>query len=101
MDDFDEALSRARTLVVKLEEEPHVNPNTGSGEFEGNRGGKQGSERTLPNQPFEARLGSGLAPCVHGVRLDPDFPHHFLLTTKEVDRPNRPTIGRHLLADFR
>lgn len=33
MDDFDEALSRARALVGKLEEEPHVNSNTGSREF--------------------------------------------------------------------
>lgn len=33
VDDFDQALSRARTLVTKLEEESHVNPNTGTREF--------------------------------------------------------------------
>jgi catechol 2,3-dioxygenase-like lactoylglutathione lyase family enzyme len=33
VDDFDAALRRARTLVARLEEEPHVNPNTGTEEF--------------------------------------------------------------------
>src|SRR5882757_10062054 len=33
IDDFDLALKRARTLVARLEEEPHVNPNTGTQEF--------------------------------------------------------------------
>jgi catechol 2,3-dioxygenase-like lactoylglutathione lyase family enzyme len=33
VDDFDTALSRARTLVNRLHEEPHVNPNTGTTEF--------------------------------------------------------------------
>jgi catechol 2,3-dioxygenase-like lactoylglutathione lyase family enzyme len=33
VDDFDLALQRARALVPRLEEEPHVNPNTGAGEF--------------------------------------------------------------------
>ena len=33
VDDFDEALPRARALVDGLEEEPHVNPNTGTREF--------------------------------------------------------------------
>jgi catechol 2,3-dioxygenase-like lactoylglutathione lyase family enzyme len=33
VDDFDMALPRARALVARLEEEPHVNPNTGTGEF--------------------------------------------------------------------
>ena len=33
VDDFDEALPRARALVAALEEEPHVNPNTGTKEF--------------------------------------------------------------------
>jgi catechol 2,3-dioxygenase-like lactoylglutathione lyase family enzyme len=33
VDDFDQALHRARTLVSALEEEPSVNPNTGSQEF--------------------------------------------------------------------
>lgn len=33
VDDFDEALPRARRLVRALEEEPHVNPNTGTREF--------------------------------------------------------------------
>ncbi|WP_114238270.1 VOC family protein [Dyella sp. C9] len=33
VDDFDAALERARTLVERLEEEPHRNPNTGSMEF--------------------------------------------------------------------
>lgn len=31
--DFDEALPRARALVDRPEEEPHVNPNTGTKEF--------------------------------------------------------------------
>jgi catechol 2,3-dioxygenase-like lactoylglutathione lyase family enzyme len=30
---FDMALPRARALVARLEEEPHVNPNTGTTEF--------------------------------------------------------------------
>src|SRR6476620_5921096 len=30
VDDFDEALQRARVLMARLEEEPHVNPNTGT-----------------------------------------------------------------------
>ena len=33
VDDFDMALTRARTLATELEEEPHVNPNTGTREF--------------------------------------------------------------------
>ena len=33
VDDFDMALSRARTLVTRLEEEPHVNQSTGTLEF--------------------------------------------------------------------
>jgi catechol 2,3-dioxygenase-like lactoylglutathione lyase family enzyme len=33
VDDFDAALQRARTLVARLEEEPHTNPNTQAPEF--------------------------------------------------------------------
>ena len=33
VDNFDVALPRARSLVSRLEEEPHVNPNTGTAEF--------------------------------------------------------------------
>jgi catechol 2,3-dioxygenase-like lactoylglutathione lyase family enzyme len=33
VDDFDLALQRARSLVSRLEEEPHVNPNTQTEEF--------------------------------------------------------------------
>ena len=33
VDDFDLALTRARALVARLEEEPHVNPSTGTREF--------------------------------------------------------------------
>jgi len=33
VDDFDMALQRARPLVTRLEEEPHVNPNTLTKEF--------------------------------------------------------------------
>ena len=33
VDDFDQALDRAHTLVAALEEEPNVNPNTGTREF--------------------------------------------------------------------
>ena len=33
VDDFDAALARARALVARFEEEPHVNPNTGTLEF--------------------------------------------------------------------
>ena len=33
VDDFDLALQRARALVTRLEEEPHVNPNTQTKEF--------------------------------------------------------------------
>jgi catechol 2,3-dioxygenase-like lactoylglutathione lyase family enzyme len=33
VDDFDRALETARSLVPRLEEEPHVNPNTGTMEF--------------------------------------------------------------------
>ena len=33
VDDFDMALPRARALVARLEEEPHVNLNTGTMEF--------------------------------------------------------------------
>ena len=33
VDNFDEALSRARALVGRYEEEPHVNPSTGTAEF--------------------------------------------------------------------
>ncbi len=33
VDDFDEALSRARALVTGLEEPPQVSPNTGTREF--------------------------------------------------------------------
>jgi predicted enzyme related to lactoylglutathione lyase len=33
VDDYDEALKRARVLVARLEEEPHLNPNTQAMEF--------------------------------------------------------------------
>jgi catechol 2,3-dioxygenase-like lactoylglutathione lyase family enzyme len=33
VDDFDTALQRARGLVPRLDEEPHVNPATGTREF--------------------------------------------------------------------
>ena len=33
VDDFDQALPRARALVAQFEEEPHVNPNTRTAEF--------------------------------------------------------------------
>jgi catechol 2,3-dioxygenase-like lactoylglutathione lyase family enzyme len=33
VDDFDAALARARQLVPRLEEEPNLNPNTGTMEF--------------------------------------------------------------------
>jgi catechol 2,3-dioxygenase-like lactoylglutathione lyase family enzyme len=33
VDNFDAALSKARTLPSRLEEEPHENPNTGAQEF--------------------------------------------------------------------
>src|SRR6476646_4305878 len=33
VDDFNMALKRARTLVARLEEEPHTNPATGTEEF--------------------------------------------------------------------
>ena len=33
VDDFDMAVPRARALVSQLEEDPHVNPNTGTMEF--------------------------------------------------------------------
>jgi catechol 2,3-dioxygenase-like lactoylglutathione lyase family enzyme len=33
IDAFDEALTRARALVARFEEEPHENPNTGTMEF--------------------------------------------------------------------
>jgi len=33
VDDFDLALPRGRALVSRFEEEPHVNPNTGTAEF--------------------------------------------------------------------
>jgi len=33
VDDFDMALTSARALVAQLEEEPHLNPNTGTMEF--------------------------------------------------------------------
>jgi catechol 2,3-dioxygenase-like lactoylglutathione lyase family enzyme len=33
VDDFDQALERGRALVPRLEEEPHLNPNTGTREF--------------------------------------------------------------------
>jgi len=33
VDDFEMTLQRARTLVTRLEEKPHVNPNTGTMEF--------------------------------------------------------------------
>ena len=33
VDDFEQSLQRARSLVTQLEEEPRVNPNTGTTEF--------------------------------------------------------------------
>jgi hypothetical protein len=33
VDDFEVAFQRARSLVTRLEEEPHVNPNTQTKEF--------------------------------------------------------------------
>jgi hypothetical protein len=33
VDEFDITLRRARALVARFEEEPHVNPNTGTMEF--------------------------------------------------------------------
>jgi catechol 2,3-dioxygenase-like lactoylglutathione lyase family enzyme len=33
VDDFDETLARARALLERLDEEPHLNPSTGTREF--------------------------------------------------------------------
>jgi catechol 2,3-dioxygenase-like lactoylglutathione lyase family enzyme len=33
VDDFDQTLARARSMVTALSEEPHLNPNTGTSEF--------------------------------------------------------------------
>lgn len=33
VDDFEDALARARTLALRLDEEPHTNANTGTKEF--------------------------------------------------------------------
>src|SRR5215471_9954761 len=33
VDDFDASLQRARSVVTRLEEEPHLNPSTGTNEF--------------------------------------------------------------------
>jgi catechol 2,3-dioxygenase-like lactoylglutathione lyase family enzyme len=33
VDDFDQALQRARALVARFDEEPHLNPNTQTSEF--------------------------------------------------------------------
>ncbi|MGN6287444.1 MAG: VOC family protein [Afipia sp.] len=33
VDDFDAALHKARALPLRLDEEPHTNPNTGTMEF--------------------------------------------------------------------
>jgi hypothetical protein len=33
VDDYDNALERARSLVTRFEEQPHVNPNTRTREF--------------------------------------------------------------------
>jgi len=33
VDDFDKGMPRARALVGRLDEEPHLNPNTGTDEF--------------------------------------------------------------------
>lgn len=33
VDDYDQALARAQLLVDRLEEDPHLNPNTGTTEF--------------------------------------------------------------------
>lgn len=33
VDDFDSSLKRTHTLVARLDEEPHTNPNTGTREF--------------------------------------------------------------------
>ena len=33
VDDFDEALQRARALITRLDEEPHMNPSTETQEF--------------------------------------------------------------------
>jgi hypothetical protein len=33
VDDFDQTFQRTKTLVSQLEEEPHLNPNTGTQEF--------------------------------------------------------------------
>lgn len=33
VDDFEQALARARVLVAQLDEEPGINPNTGTAEF--------------------------------------------------------------------
>ncbi|HQR72730.1 MAG TPA: VOC family protein [Burkholderiaceae bacterium] len=33
VDNYDVALARARSLAARLDEEPHVNPNTGTAEF--------------------------------------------------------------------
>ncbi len=40
VDDFDTSLERARALVARLEEEPHVNPNTETTEFLPPRSGR-------------------------------------------------------------
>src|SRR4030095_7482369 len=67
VDNFDIALQRARALVSLLEEEPHVNPNTGTTEFSLRDG--DGYYVTIsaldPSYPLR-RADKFLASCVAG-----------------------------------
>jgi catechol 2,3-dioxygenase-like lactoylglutathione lyase family enzyme len=63
VDDFDPALQRARTLVARLEEEPHVNPNTGTNEF--SLRDPDGYYVTMSALPEPRRSGKRRQPAKH------------------------------------
>jgi catechol 2,3-dioxygenase-like lactoylglutathione lyase family enzyme len=85
IDNFDVALPRARALVSRLEEEPHVNPSTGTAEFslrdpDGYTSPSVRSTRPNPSrQSPHVRVGSiataltdAADPCTSAVALRPD-----------------------------
>ena len=67
VDDFDAALRRARALVARLEEQPHVNPGTRTNEFSPSFG--LGIAASRAPQPMQARLRSLMAHTAFGVGL--------------------------------
>jgi hypothetical protein len=104
VDDLDMALPRARALVTRLEEEPRMNPNTGTMDL-APRSGRvlRHDQRALcgltihsSRRRFAARLNSGVSCTSQSMEIRPEKPND----APTVRRVNEAAFGQPDEADL-